>query len=225
MSKWIMILFRSIWVQLLDRKQQKLELVLLSIDNFCEPPPNTYNMENHFIPTSASVQVIYSEQSSIWINVNDLLYFLKSDDANEVKFIWGSEESEFRHLYLITSSIAGFIRSSYSFSWNFVIVRCTRSSFIIYGIRCRVEQWSRGAFRQNGQHISPTSYYLQSGFDAGRLGSSRKKNMGWRSQFYRVLLCITRGSIRTACLRCFFATTVRDTTADTAWLQLQQYIF
>lgn len=97
----------SVWVQLLDRKQQKLELVLLSIDNFCEPPPNTYNTENHFTSTSASVQVIYSEQGPIWINVNDLLYFLKSDDANEVKFIWGSEESEFRHLYLITSSIAG----------------------------------------------------------------------------------------------------------------------
>lgn len=96
---------RSVWVQLLDRKQQKLELVLLSIDNFCEPPPNAYNMENHF--TSASVQVIYSEQNPTWINVNDLLYFFKSDDASEVKFIWGSEESEFRHLYLITSSIAG----------------------------------------------------------------------------------------------------------------------
>jgi len=98
---------RSVWVQLLDRKQQKLELVLLSIDNFCEPPPNTYNTENHFTPASASVQVIYSEQNPTWINVNDLLYFLKSDDASEVKFIWGSEESEFRHLYLITSSIAG----------------------------------------------------------------------------------------------------------------------
>lgn len=103
----VTLLKYSVWVQLLDRKQQKLELVLLSIDNFCEPPPNTYNTENHFTPTSASVQVIYSEQSPIWINVNDLLYFLKSDDANEVKFIWGSEESEYRHLYLITSSIAG----------------------------------------------------------------------------------------------------------------------
>lgn len=112
-------------MQLLDRKQQKLELVLLSIDNFCEPPPNTYNTENHFTPTSASVQVIYSEQSPIWINVNDLLYFLKSDDANEVKFIWGSEESEFRHLYLITSSIAGLITilfSIISFARGFVYV-------------------------------------------------------------------------------------------------------
>ncbi|KZC05886.1 PREDICTED: dipeptidyl peptidase 9 [Dufourea novaeangliae] len=96
-----------VWVQLLDRKQQRLELVLLSIDNFCEPPPNVYNSENHFTPSSASVQVIYSEQSSIWIIVNDLLYFLPSDDPTQVKFIWGSEESNFRHLYLITTSIAG----------------------------------------------------------------------------------------------------------------------
>lgn len=98
-------------MQLLDRKQQKLELVLLSIDNFCGPPPNMYNSENHFMSASANVQVIYSEQSSVWINVNDLLYFLEPDDANEVKFIWGSEESEFRHLYLITSSIAGIMRN------------------------------------------------------------------------------------------------------------------
>lgn len=96
----------------MDRKQQRLELVLLSIDNFCEPSPNVYNSENHFTPSSASVQVIYSEQSSIWINVNDLLYFLPSDDPTEVKFLWGSEESDFRHLYLITSSIAGKITKS-----------------------------------------------------------------------------------------------------------------
>ncbi|CAD1477640.1 unnamed protein product [Heterotrigona itama] len=101
------IMFPWMEYMLLDRKQQRLELVLLSIDNFCEPPPNVYNSENHFTPSSASVQVIYSEQSSIWINVNDLLYFLPSDDPTEVKFIWGSEESDFRHLYLITSSIAG----------------------------------------------------------------------------------------------------------------------
>lgn len=94
-------------MQLLDRKQQRLELVLLSVDNFCEPPPNVYNSENNFTPPSASVQVIYSEQSSIWINVNDLLYFLPSSDPTEVKFLWGSEEPGFRHLYLITSNIAG----------------------------------------------------------------------------------------------------------------------
>ncbi|XP_043468840.1 dipeptidyl peptidase 9 isoform X2 [Leptopilina heterotoma] len=98
---------RHIWVQLLDRKQQRLELVLLSLDNFCEPPPNVYNCENHVTPSSSSVQVIYSEHNSCWINVNDLLYFLPSDDPTEIKFIWGSEETNFRHLYLVTSSIAG----------------------------------------------------------------------------------------------------------------------
>ncbi|XP_033329268.1 dipeptidyl peptidase 9 [Megalopta genalis] len=96
-----------VWVQLLDRKQQRLELVLLSIDNFSEPPPNVYNSENQFTPSSASVQVIYSEQSSTWINLNDLLYFLPSDNPSEVKFLWGSEESDYRHLYLITSRISG----------------------------------------------------------------------------------------------------------------------
>ncbi|XP_014215418.1 dipeptidyl peptidase 9 isoform X2 [Copidosoma floridanum] len=98
---------QHVWVQLLDRKQQRIELVLLSIDNFCEPPPNVYNSENHFTPSSASVQVIHSETNSIWISVNDLLYFLPSDDPTKVKFIWGSEATNFRHLYLITSSIAG----------------------------------------------------------------------------------------------------------------------
>lgn len=98
---------KNIWIQLLDRKQQRLELVLLSIDNFCEPPPNVYNSDNNFTPSSASVQVIYSESSSIWINVNDLLYFLPSDDPTEIKFLWASEESKYMHLYLITSSISG----------------------------------------------------------------------------------------------------------------------
>lgn len=92
-----------VWVQLLNRKQQKLELVLLSVDNFCESPTSMYTTK----PSSASVQVIYSEQSTVWVNVNDLLYFLPSEDPTEVKFLWGSEESEFRHLYLITSSITG----------------------------------------------------------------------------------------------------------------------
>ncbi|XP_044012842.1 dipeptidyl peptidase 9 isoform X3 [Aphidius gifuensis] len=96
-----------VWVQLLDRKQQRIELVLISVDNFCEPPPNIYNSDNNYTPSASSVQVIYSEQSTVWINVNDLLYFLPSDDSKKIKFLWGSEETKYMHLYLITSSIAG----------------------------------------------------------------------------------------------------------------------
>ena len=60
----------SIWVQLLDRRQQRLELVLLSVDNFTEPPPNMYNVENNLNPPTPAVQVIYTQYSDIWINVS-----------------------------------------------------------------------------------------------------------------------------------------------------------
>lgn len=65
-----------------------------------------FEQENHCNQTSPTVQVIYSQQSYVWINVHDLLYFLPSDDPNEVKFIWASEDTGFRHLYLITSQLS-----------------------------------------------------------------------------------------------------------------------
>lgn len=115
----------SVWVQLLDRKQQRLELVLIPLDNFCEPLPNVYNSENHYAHTAKSnVQVLYSETSPIWINVNDLLYFLPSNDPMEVKFIWGSEESKFCHLYLITSSLTGECDKIHIFLTSRIFVSC-----------------------------------------------------------------------------------------------------
>ncbi|XP_014230063.1 dipeptidyl peptidase 9-like isoform X1 [Trichogramma pretiosum] len=98
---------KHVWVQLLDRKQQRLDLVLILVDNFCETPPNVYLSENRFSPLSGSIQVIYSQKNNVWVNVNDLLYFLPSRDPAEVKFIWGSEETNYRHLYLVTAGIGG----------------------------------------------------------------------------------------------------------------------
>lgn len=54
---------------------------------------------------SPIVQVIYTQESSIWVNVHDLLHFLPSQEHNEVQFIWASEETGYRHLYLITAQI------------------------------------------------------------------------------------------------------------------------
>ncbi|CAG9860999.1 unnamed protein product [Phyllotreta striolata] len=93
-----------IWVQLLDRRQQRLELVLLSLSNFTEVLP-LYDDSTIIHHNSPIVQVIYSQESNIWVNVNDLLHFLTSSDNNEVQFIWASEESGFRHLYLISAQI------------------------------------------------------------------------------------------------------------------------
>lgn len=98
-------------MQLLDRKQQRLELVLFSQNNFSENLTNRYTtLENHCLPSSNPiVQVIYKQQTYIWININDLLYFLPHDDPNEVKFIWASEETGYRHLYLIISQLSAFL--------------------------------------------------------------------------------------------------------------------
>ncbi|KAK7570778.1 hypothetical protein V9T40_010145 [Parthenolecanium corni] len=93
----------TIWVQLLDRRQQRLEIVLLSVENFTEPPPNIYYLESHLPPASPPAHVIYSQTSDVWINVHDMLHIFPISENGEVTFIWASEETGFRHLYLITS--------------------------------------------------------------------------------------------------------------------------
>lgn len=43
----------------------------------------------------------------LWLQVNELLYFFPTNDDSEVRFIWGSEETGFRHLYLVTAYVSG----------------------------------------------------------------------------------------------------------------------
>uniref|UniRef100_A0A1Q3F6C2 Putative dipeptidyl-peptidase n=1 Tax=Culex tarsalis TaxID=7177 RepID=A0A1Q3F6C2_CULTA len=126
---------KYVWAQLVNRIQQRLDLVLIPLDNFCElysssspspgggagssstsssthnskPEPSTTSATNEYWKSSTSVacrplQVIYSETSPNWVNVNDILHFLELTD-NGVTFLWASEETGFRHLYLVTSSL------------------------------------------------------------------------------------------------------------------------
>ncbi|XP_066244864.1 dipeptidyl peptidase 9 [Euwallacea similis] len=95
-----------VWVQLLDRKQQHLELVILSLSNFSALNQLSHGGQLNSLAKSPIVQVIYSQDSLYWINVHDLLFFLPSDDVNEIKFIWASEDTGFRHLYLVTSQLS-----------------------------------------------------------------------------------------------------------------------
>jgi len=39
--------------------------------------------------------------------VNDLLYFFPTSESGELRFVWASEETGFRHLYLITAQVSG----------------------------------------------------------------------------------------------------------------------
>ena len=65
--------------QLMQRDQQHLDLILVDAATLAK-------------------RTLLSETSKTWINLNDDLHFLKTQDA----FIWGSERSGFEHLYLYT---------------------------------------------------------------------------------------------------------------------------
>jgi dipeptidyl-peptidase 9 len=98
------ITFR-IWCQLLDRRQQRLDLVLVSVDSFAlEEDKNHLNLSPHGLPP-VNVNLIFSEETDIWINVHDILHFFPSEDKSKMTFLWASEESGFRHLYQITVAL------------------------------------------------------------------------------------------------------------------------
>ena len=85
-----------IWVQLLNRKQTRLVIGLISVSN--QFPP----------------QVLYEEiATSFWLNVSDVLHFVKQECSknlkvgSEVKFVWASEETGFTHLYTIAARLSG----------------------------------------------------------------------------------------------------------------------
>ncbi|XP_047039076.1 dipeptidyl peptidase 9 isoform X1 [Helicoverpa zea] len=101
-----------VWVQLLDRKQQRLELVLIPLSQFCTP--SRYDTDDAptvrhepMISDQAiqDIQILVSETApDAWINVHDILYFLPSNGL-EMNFIWASEESGHLHLYLVTCAL------------------------------------------------------------------------------------------------------------------------
>lgn len=106
---------RFVWAQLLNRQQQHLDLILIPVESFCCEPYNSNPSspesvsEKHLWKSmldrpSKPIQVIYTETSAQWVNVHDLLYFLDISDT-QVQFIWASEETGFRHLYLVTASL------------------------------------------------------------------------------------------------------------------------
>ena len=47
--------------------------------------------------------MITSEQSEWWVSVHDILKFLPHPEPGQVKFLWASEETGFRHLYLVST--------------------------------------------------------------------------------------------------------------------------
>ncbi|KAL3885529.1 hypothetical protein ACJMK2_025581 [Sinanodonta woodiana] len=94
---------KYVYVQLLDRRQRRLALILIPVACFVIENSDidmTFSEESWKYP---ALQIIYEDTSDIWINTHDILHFLPSKCDEEVPFIWSSEKSGFRHLYKVTA--------------------------------------------------------------------------------------------------------------------------
>ena len=106
-----------VWAQLLDRRQKKLELVLMPFERSFADVDETMMMSidgdkqlnghNGSFASGGPVQVIHrisAADSDSWVRVNDILKFIPSrdNDDNELDFIWANEETGYRHLYHVT---------------------------------------------------------------------------------------------------------------------------
>lgn len=101
----------SVYAQLLDRQQQRLELVLIP---FIPIAAIKGQRVDDFEWPTAPAYVLYSEQTNVWINVHDILSFFPSGDPNSVMFLWASEETGYRHLYIVKSQL----RAALSQNWQ-----------------------------------------------------------------------------------------------------------
>lgn len=105
-------------MQLLDRQQQRLELILYPFTpiNLKTNSEDSAAVADTFTPDglpSAPVYVVYAERTDIWINVHDILDFFPCEDPHMVMFLWASEETGHRHLYLIKSEMRPAMEASW----------------------------------------------------------------------------------------------------------------
>lgn len=110
---------KNVWAQLLNRQQNRLELIVIPLDNFCDVCSNStvassssasessiveHSWQSSLAKEISPIQVICSQTSSTWINVHDLLEFIEITNTH-ITFVWASEETGFRHLYLVTAML------------------------------------------------------------------------------------------------------------------------
>ncbi|KAM9959236.1 hypothetical protein ACTFIR_000302 [Dictyostelium discoideum] len=86
----------SIYLQLLDRKQQHLALVMVPLHVFAEDYSSSSSSSS--VKSIPKLPVLIEETTSVWINIEFSFQFLKSI---ENQLIWSNEQSGYRHLYLI----------------------------------------------------------------------------------------------------------------------------
>uniref|UniRef100_A0A673GGX4 dipeptidyl-peptidase IV n=1 Tax=Sinocyclocheilus rhinocerous TaxID=307959 RepID=A0A673GGX4_9TELE len=98
--------FSHAWAVLLDRSQQKLQLVLLPPALFIAASVEDPQWEEHVEAMPEGVQpfIIYEELTDIWINVHDIFYPFIQTTNDKISFLWVNEsQTGFCHLYRIAS--------------------------------------------------------------------------------------------------------------------------
>uniref|UniRef100_A0A8C8IGR1 dipeptidyl-peptidase IV n=1 Tax=Oncorhynchus tshawytscha TaxID=74940 RepID=A0A8C8IGR1_ONCTS len=94
------------WAVLLDRSQQRLQLVLLPPALFIPVTQDQAQREESVeaVPEGVHPFIIYEEITDIWINVHDIFYpFIQTND-DEITFLWANEsKTGFCHLYKVTT--------------------------------------------------------------------------------------------------------------------------
>ncbi|KTG17112.1 hypothetical protein cypCar_00031010 [Cyprinus carpio] len=96
----------SAWAELLDRSQQKLQLVLLPPALFIAASVDDPQWEElvEAMPEGVQPFIIYEEVTDIWINVHDIFYPFIQTTNDKITFLWVNEsQTGFCHLYRITS--------------------------------------------------------------------------------------------------------------------------
>lgn len=108
------ILFRSVWVQLLSRLQKHIAVVRIPLAYFQNEDQNTPSVGETPL---LDVEILLEEHNDLWINICDIFKFICTPNTNyrqqrgrrrkdvETKFIWSSEMTGYRHLYLITKHL------------------------------------------------------------------------------------------------------------------------
>lgn len=98
---------KHMYAELLDRQQKRMSLVLIPVDFFV--PVRQFSDEDMeedvFGRNIPPLSVLYEESSEIWVNTHDILHFLPHSNPSEIKFLWASEKSGFRHLYSVVSKL------------------------------------------------------------------------------------------------------------------------
>ncbi|KAK4309834.1 hypothetical protein Pmani_018555 [Petrolisthes manimaculis] len=96
----------QVWCELLDRRQQRLELITLGLNSFTGQRSSSNAAPS--LPTSSlpppsfPPYVIISQHSNTWIDVHNLLYWWKMPtEPSHLMLIWASEETGHRHLYFL----------------------------------------------------------------------------------------------------------------------------